>query len=255
MRIGIGTGVATGARSAAAGAPPAGPLKVSVEADTDVYEDAGATDPCENGDFAVRWVDAANSLQLEGEGDTDQPQWYTTSANFNNNPYIDYYAHYFEQHVVDITGLSTSTDHTFYILHRGTIPLTGQPMVHTSDLSMWFKSTAGTAGFDDGTLRSSTYWPGTFAGLWVFSFNGTASSATIYVNGWEAYGSPLTYTPQTLTGDMTLMTTGGVPIIGANYASYGELALFRWYDVLHTDVERVAIETTLRTKYAFADWS
>jgi len=255
MRIGTGIGVATSSRPATAAAAPSGPLKISVESDTDVYEDTGATDPVENGDFAVRWIDSANSLQLEGEGDTNQPEWYATSAHFNNNPYIYYYAHYFEQHVVDITGLSTSTDHTFYVLFRGNIPLTGQPLVHTSALSMWFKGTAGTPAFDDGTLRSTTYWPGTFTGLWVFSFDGAGASATIYVNGWEAYGSPLTYTPQTLTGDLTLMTTGGTPVIAANYASYAELALFRWYDVLHTDVERVAIETALRTKYAFPDWS
>tara|TARA_Y100000590_G_scaffold445246_1_gene577096 strand:- start:1383 stop:2150 length:768 start_codon:yes stop_codon:yes gene_type:complete len=255
VRIGTTIGIATAGKPAASGGTPAGPLKVSVEADTDVYEDTGATDPVENGDFAVRWLDATNGLQLAGEGDTNQPQWYSSSANWNNKPYIDYYAYWFEQHVVDVTGMSTSTDHTIYALHRGTIPLDGQPIMHTSNLSCWYKTTSGPSGFDDGTLRTSTYWPGTFSGLWVFSFNGVAGGAKIHVNGWEAYGSPLTYTPQQLTGNLTLMTTGGTPSAGSNYASYGELLLFRWYDVLHTNAERVAIETELRTKYAFPDWS
>ncbi len=259
MRIGTAIGIATGGKTAGAGGTPPSPLKISVEADTDVYEDAAATDPVENSDWARAWVDSAGGHVLEGQGSTGpprkKPQWYSSSANWNNKPYIDYYAHWFEQHVVDVTGMSTSTDHTIYALHRGTIPLDGQPIMHTSNLSCWYKTTSGPSGFDDGTLRTSTYWPGTFSGLWVFSFDGAGSSAKIHVNGWEAYGSPLTYTPQQLTGDLTLMTTGGTPSPGSNYASYGELLLFRWYDVLHTNAERVAIETELRTKYAFPDWS
>lgn len=234
-------------------------LQVWLDARENAYEDAGATDACEDGDDVLSWVDAKSSTVWAAITSGEEPQWVESESTLNDHAALDFVPFWTGaaniRSPADMSALSSSTSAEFFWVFN--LDSYGAVQSNLMDIftGAWYKlkvdlhtgAGSGRLGFHDGaTWRYSTAYNSLSTGPHILGLRLDASTALakFRLDGVDD-GDPLAYTVDAGYGTTYAERTTLMSNYGGTQQIDAKLAHYLWYDRILSSGDRDDLETYL----------
>jgi hypothetical protein len=210
---------------------------VWLQGDVGAYSDDAKTTPCPANQLVEVWVDeqSGNLTEWQERSPHDEPLMVAGDPDFDSHDILYYTSAAKRNSRCDLTGLSTSTSHTFlWAVYFAALTANSKLLnANANTPIVYARNPSSQFGFYDGTAHRSSGYTGSAGAVLAIGLTLDAGGLTgrFWANGAEV-GSAMAY-----SGTCVISGTAGLMASSDGLSGWcnAYLAEFQWYDTALSD--------------------